>query len=131
MTNRVTGDPKILYRQVHTCFNVFAFRFQRLKTETELDIRDSGVGSREGRKRTLESIEVEAWLNRYAEDNGDQAPDEEKIYLPSCSKKKDLYEDYVTDAESLQRKPVSIATLYAIWNQFCPKITIPKVCKHL
>lgn len=103
------------------------FRFSRLKTDVWKNCRDSGEGERKGKPQSFAGFEAEQWLKRYSRNNGDFAPDKNKIYLPSCNTKTNIYEEYVDHMERLNEKPIAKSTFLSTWKKECSDITIPKV----
>ena len=101
---------------------------------SEMCIRDrcregrlDGEGDYSGKQREIKSIDAEEWVKRYAGLNGDQAPDQAKIFLPSCSTKADLFVEYEAEMVDLGKEPLSKSHFYKVWKEFCSDIVIPEV----
>ena len=58
-------------------------RFSRLLHDVMCNCRESGEIRRNERIASIASADAESWLKRYAQENGDNAPDVDRIYLPS------------------------------------------------
>jgi len=66
-------------------------------------------------------------MTDYAETCGDKMPDIDKIVLPSCMTKKEVYRLYAE--EELQKKniPISKISFWRLWKMHFKNIIIPKV----
>ena len=102
-------------------------RFSRLLHDVMYNCRESGEIRRNERTASIASADAESWLKRYSQENGDNAPDVDRIYLPSCNTKKDVYEDFKEYCEEYDKTCICLTSFMNMWKKKFPKVTIPKV----
>lgn len=71
------------------------------------------------------SLTARHWLEQHAKETGDRAPDEKKIYLPSCLSKKAIFKYYAADMDAEER--ISYVSFARMWRENCPHIRLRKV----
>ena len=76
---------------------------------------------------TLAVEEATIWMERYFHLIGVKQPDRNRIHLPSCKTKEDVYYHYEEDIRLRSVSPVGLSSFYRIWNENCPNVVIPKV----
>lgn len=110
---------------------VINFRFYGLLKDYKSG-RRSALSSRIGERAPSEHIvEAKAWFQQMVEISGDRMPDKDLIYLTTCLKKKDLFNDYVMHMERYEKKTISYHTFIRVWKTYFSKVTIPKVFTSL
>ena len=89
--------------------------------------QESGEICRNARIASIASADGESWLKRNFQENGDNAPDVDRIYLPSFNTKKDVYEDFKEYCEEYDKTCICLTSFMNMWKKKFPKVTIPKV----
>ena len=72
----------------------------------------------------------------YIEESADRIPNEEKLCLPTCMTKTEIYNNYVEEMENASVRPVSLPTFCRMWkskfrNVIIPKVILNGVSKHM
>lgn len=75
--------------------------------------------------KTAQSL---AWLERYAGKCGDKLPDSNRIHLPSCLTKGDVFKMMETELDGIGEKGCKESVFYRHWRTDLQHIAIPKVC---
>ena len=68
-----------------------------------------------------------AWLDNFAHKYADKMPDREKLHLPSCLSRRDVYTMCQVELEQVGVAPCSKSHFYYLWRKKFPNIAIPKV----
>ncbi|KXJ18305.1 hypothetical protein AC249_AIPGENE23463 [Exaiptasia diaphana] len=66
------------------------------------------------------------WLKRHVESSGDRMPHEDRICLPSCQSKNEIYKLYLSDCKNGKIDFVCKASFKQMWRQHFSKVIIPK-----
>jgi hypothetical protein len=102
--------------------------------------RESGLKNRLGnRTRSVEDVEI-AWkfLRNWANSHGLPSPgrhctrDRHRIvYLPTSTKKRDLYDQYASIAMKHEMNPISMTTFKQLWRRYLPHVKIMPLMSDL
>ena len=72
-----------------------------MKQDFEIYGRVDGRSEKHGTKRETEKVaRAMTWFEKFIDESGDRAPDEEKMFLPTCYTKEDIYFSYVAQMHS-------------------------------
>ena len=63
----------------------------------------------------------------HVEHTADQMPHENRVCLPSCQTKKEIYALYVQDIHNAKGETLSLASFKRMWRQYFRHVIIPKV----
>ena len=67
------------------------------------------------------------WMATFVSHSGDQMPDSNKICLPSCLTRTDVYGLYKNHMEKQRTSSISIRRFFEMWNNDFTNVKIPKV----
>ena len=77
---------------------------------------------------STKTIKARAWFQEFVRTSGDSMPHEDKVCLPACLTKRDIYKMYVQDMERMRNpSTVSWETFRKVWETYFSHVTIPKV----
>eukprot|EP00795_Rhopilema_esculentum_P003611 gene3611-13045_t len=78
-----------------------ATTFYSLKQDFEIHGRVDERSEKHGTKRETKKVaQAMNWFEKFIDESGDRAPDEEKMFLPTCYTKEDIYFSYVAQMHS-------------------------------
>ena len=77
-------------------FVLHHFRYYSLKKDYVLHGRVDGKSAKYGSKFECEKVaRAVTWFEKFVLESGDDAPDERKVFLPSCYTKSDIFESFI------------------------------------
>jgi len=77
---------------------------------------------------STKAIKARAWFQEFVRTSGDSMPHEDKVCLPACLTKRDIYKMYLQDIERMRNpSTVSWETFRKVWENYFSHVTIPKV----
>ena len=111
---------------------LYHFRYYSLKQDYVLYGRVDGKSAKYGSKFESEKVaRAVTWFEKFVFESGDDAPDEKKVYLPSCYTKSDIFESFVTHMKTLgfseETDLIKISCFLNIWSQHFGHVSISPV----
>eukprot|EP00795_Rhopilema_esculentum_P005615 gene5615-10825_t len=86
------GTNKICRKAWQFIHGISNHRFYSLKQDFEIYVRVDGRSEKHGTKRETKKVaQAMNWFEKFIDESGDRAQDEEKMFLPTCYTKEDIY----------------------------------------